>query len=162
MRHIPRILNCAAVKLFSVLSTVSVQKPADKCEQALYRSDDITQLAICQKNEGAEFALFYCDDDWKTLRSRYFDTLDEAVRNADAEFPRVSVTWLTPQEAAKRQEKHAMIPRCAFCGTTFSGYEKLIAGDGSSICYGCIDDYHERYIVRAHASKVASSRHAMR
>jgi len=145
MKHIPRILNCAAVKLIAVLDILSEQQSTGIDNQGTQHPDEIAQLAICQKSEGKGVALFYCDDDWKTLRSRYFDTLDEAVRNANVEYSAVSVTWLTPQEAARRQGKYAMDPHCAFCGKAFSGYEKLIAGDGSYICHGCVDYYHERF-----------------
>ncbi|WP_416224035.1 ClpX C4-type zinc finger protein [Thiohalophilus sp.] len=54
-----------------------------------------------------------------------------------------------------------MDPRCAFCGKIFSSYEKLISGDGSYICYGCIDYYHECYVIRPYARQNTSSRRAV-
>lgn len=162
MRHIPRVLNCTTVKLFAALDDGEKPQPNRLLNQAAHRACNVTQLAICQKREEVGFALYHCDDDWKTLRTRYFDSIDEAVRNAEVEYPGVSVKWLKPQEAARRQGKYALDPHCAFCGKTFSGYEKLIAGDGSYICHGCIDYYHQRYIVRPDSRQTASSRHALR
>lgn len=162
MRHIPRILNCTAVKMFAALDGGEMSELDRILNQAAHRACHVTQLAICQKREGMGVALYYCDDDWKTLRTRYFDGIDEAVRNAEVEYPGISVKWLKPQEAARHQGKYAVEPRCAFCGKTFSGYEKLVAGDGAYICYGCIDDYHERYITQPHARKFASSRRTLR
>lgn len=148
--------------MFAVLGDGEITESNRILNQAAHRACNVTQLAICQKREGVGFALYYCDDDWKTLRTRYFDGIDEAVRNAEIEHPGVSVNWLKPQEAARRAGKFALGPRCAFCGKTFSGYEKLIAGEGASICHGCIGHLHQRYIVRPEPRQIASSRDALR
>ncbi|TDY00566.1 ClpX C4-type zinc finger protein [Thiohalophilus thiocyanatoxydans] len=161
MRNIPRILNCSTVKAFAVLEGDQSPQPGGILNRPRHYACRVTQLAICQKREGTGFALYYCDDDWKTLHTRHFESIDEARRNAQTEYAGVSISWLKPQEAAKRREQHELVPRCDFCRKTFSSSDQLVFGDGSYICYECIDNYHQRLIIRPDSGGGVSSRNAL-
>lgn len=103
MSHIPRILNCAAVKVLAVLNETQITKQSNSEVELLQPLNDVTQLAICQKKGESRYQMYFCNDDWTTLSTEYFDSLETARRYAEAKYPGIGSHWITPALAAQYQ-----------------------------------------------------------
>jgi hypothetical protein len=53
-------------------------------------------LAICEEKGGPGIFLFRCEDDWMPVRDSWHTTVEEAKRQAEAEWEGISSTWETP------------------------------------------------------------------
>jgi hypothetical protein len=104
MTHIPRILNCAAVKVLAVLDDDHLTDHADTDVAANPSRNDVTQLAICQRKGDSRFQFYCCDKDWRTVSTEYFDSLDLATTYAEQQYPGVNEQWITPAVAVERQQ----------------------------------------------------------
>jgi len=132
MKHIPRILNCAAVKVFAVLETATppVSRPM------------VSQIAVCRRSASPLFAVFYCDAQWQTLHSELFDSMDHAIGHAQQDYPELTGKWLSPQAAVILRESEKQSLYCAFCGETFTHTSKLVTGEHASICHHCLSELY--------------------
>lgn len=139
MVNIPRILNCAAVKLFAVLDDPrqQYQQRAIKIEPAR-----IAQLAICQAKGDRRVSMFCCDANWKTLHTEYFDSIENAINRAETIYPGSYERWISPSEAANKRHQIGNDRRCSFCGEIGLTPSNCIAGDDASICYDCIQRFY--------------------
>jgi hypothetical protein len=53
-------------------------------------------LAICQYEDGAGYYLFGCDDTWQEHTDTWHLTVEDALAQAEAEYPGVAGYWRTP------------------------------------------------------------------
>jgi hypothetical protein len=53
-------------------------------------------LAICRDADSGSFYLFGCDANWSSVTDTWHETLEKAMRQAEAEYPGISRTWQTP------------------------------------------------------------------
>lgn len=141
MNHIPRILNCAAVRLFATLERVDPSRPTGTKSISRPR-DSVSQLAICQRHGAEGYEVYYCDSTWNTLDDKHFDNLDAALTQAGKEYPEIIGKWIEPIVAAKLAESGGWELCCAFCGKKYSNLESLTIGDHAAICNECIARLH--------------------
>lgn len=134
MEHIPRILNCAAVKVFAVLETATqpVSRPM------------VTQVAVCRRSAPPLFAVFGCDNHWQTLYSELFDSIDRAIDYAEHIYPGLADRWLSPQAAVTLRKSEEKYLSCAFCGHHFSQAEQFFLGTFACICPRCVDEFYHQ------------------
>ncbi len=50
-------------------------------------------LAICQYRRDSGFYLFYCDSNWTVMTDTYYDSLEDALDQAEFEYSGVTTTW---------------------------------------------------------------------
>lgn len=53
-------------------------------------------LAICRYKGDSSYYLFGCDSDWSDVTDTWHETLEDAMSQAEAEYPGVSRTWQRP------------------------------------------------------------------
>ena len=53
----------------------------------------IDGLAICRYNDGPGYYLFYCDQNWRSVRDLYFESIEEARDGAAFEFQLKNMNW---------------------------------------------------------------------
>lgn len=157
MKHIPRILNSAVVRLFAVLDH-TVPAPSNPLKPPEQNPLEITQLAICQRFDQGDYALFYCDSTWRALRQQSSTTLDEAIQIADRDYPGSALLWLDPIVVSRLPHEAGESPHCAFCNTAASAIVDLIAGKHACICHDCIDRLYHQYHSSDRRTRVTPAR----
>lgn len=112
--------------------------------------DPATRLVICQSSEGHGFRLLFCNDDWVSLGSNLFESLEHAKTSAEECYPESSLTWIdaliTEEDAAKHLEELWGPHRCVFCGKSpldFKDNPRFIEKNGRAICADCVMTCYE-------------------
>lgn len=58
---------------------------------------EVLRVAICEQTPSGPFYLFGCKEHWASVSDSFHLSLDEAKAQAEAEYPGISETWMTPK-----------------------------------------------------------------
>ena len=83
----PRLSNGATVLRWAVTDILLKDAFPDRQE-----SEGLLRLAVASYGEG-DFYLFFCDISWRVLGDLYFDSLTDAISDAEGRFSPPPIRW---------------------------------------------------------------------
>ena len=89
----PSEIDGATVLFFTAID--DRHRPTGKCRHFVsgQLQGPAAGLAICRYDEQGGAYLFYCDEDWQTITDTFYDSVEEAKRQAELEYDGVAQTW---------------------------------------------------------------------
>ena len=107
----------------------------------------VSNLAVCQNLEEAEFMVFHCDSEWNVLGvAAGYNTAEEAKVKVERSYHGIATKWMSTgysrEQATNYVAEQFKDQECSFCGRTPLQYQS-IAGRAVRICNHCVDGFHE-------------------
>jgi len=143
----PPVLDSSRVLQYAVLNASAAYSGHSDLYRDGVEVGPVPRLAICQEKKGPGVLLLHCDDNWKTLATAGYATIEEARAKAERIYPGVGKRWIdsdvSEQEAAKYL-RHLWSPhRCSLCGRDPRQFEQSVEKNNVRICEFCVKDaYH--------------------
>lgn len=72
-------------------------KPRVDCSSFGIAQGAVLRVAICEQTPSGPFYLFGCNEHWASVSDSFHLSLNEAKAQAEAEYPGISETWMTPK-----------------------------------------------------------------
>lgn len=93
MKQVPELVGGAKVVRWSVID--DRHRPTENCRQivASVLQGPAAGLAICQYDGETAYYLFGCDSEWHTVTDTWYETLEDALEQAEFEYEGVARTW---------------------------------------------------------------------
>ena len=92
----PPIVGNARVVRYAILprAAMPADGPRPKLDGSL--APPAAGLAVCQYEDGAGYYLFACDAAWQEHTDTWHLTVEDALAQAEADYPGVSARWQAP------------------------------------------------------------------
>ncbi|HEY0941610.1 MAG TPA: ClpX C4-type zinc finger protein [Steroidobacter sp.] len=93
--------------------------------------------------------VFHCDEEWIALGACGAETVEQAKREVERNYPGVGERWIdtnvTVEEALAFYDSETAGLKCSFCGRRPFEVEGLIEGPQATICRGCVEEFYEDF-----------------
>lgn len=90
-KSLPRELDGAKVLYVSIADSIGLYGAVHCVDEK--RDKFIAALAVCQYHDGNDVYVFACDTDWKVLGDLCFESVEEAMVEAEGYYSESPVKW---------------------------------------------------------------------